>query len=167
MADTAFLAMSDEDLTLFLKLSISKVFPAISEFEDLPNGSGYPIVLVAKKELYLKLAVTKANLVDLTADNNQVETVTDCFSHYMALAETAQEEYEDFIANGGLTDETGVQGINTYNVLLSRNHYTNRNYENGRVPSVKVKMGTVTNTSADFSWSSVNHDHFGKYLVYQ
>lgn len=166
--DSGYLNMTDEEITTFIKLGISKVYPSVEDFDDLPPGSAYPIVLVAKKELYLKLAVLKANLIDLTADNNNQLKQSQRFSHYMALAENAQQEYEDWMEDGGNTIDpnTGIQGITTYNTIVSKRHYSRRNYELGPVPIVRLKVQEVTNDSVSFSWASYNNDHFGKYLVY-
>ena len=166
--DPAFLTMTDEDLTMFLKLGMSKVYPSVEDLADLPPGSDYPVILVSKKELYLKLAVVSAPLYDLTADNNNQIKRSQRFSHYMALAENAQLEYEDWVENGGGTVDpnTGIQGVTTYEVLRSKNHYSLRNYEHGLSPVVRVKIGEITTESVSFSWSSFNNDHFGKYLVY-
>ena len=166
--DPAFLTMTDEDLTMFLKLGMSKVYPSVEDLADLPPGSDYPVILVSKKELYLKLAVVSAPLYDLTADNNNHIKRSQRFSHYMALAENAQLEYEDWVENGGGTVDpnTGIQGVTTYEVLRSKNHYSLRNYEHGLSPVVRVKIGEITTESVSFSWSSFNNDHFGKYLVY-
>ena len=167
--DPAFLTMTDEDLTMFLKLGMSKVYPSVEDLADLPPGSDYPLILVLKKELYLKLAVVSAPLYDLTADNNNQIKRSQRFSHYMALAESAQAEYEDWVENGGgatVDPNTGIQGVTTYEVLRSKNHYSLRNYEHGLSPVVRVKIGEITTESVSFSWSSFNNDHFGKYLVY-
>ena len=167
--DPAFLTMTDEDLTMFLKLGMSQVYPSVEDLADLPPGSDYPVILVSKKELYLKLAVVSAPLYDLTADNNNQIKRSQRFSHYMALAESAQAEYEDWVENGGgatVDPNTGIQGVTTYEVLRSKNHYSLRNYEHGLNPVVRVKIGEITTESVSFSWSSFNNDHFGKYLVY-
>jgi hypothetical protein len=167
--DPAFLTMTDEDLTMFLKLGMSKVYPSMEDLTDLPPGSDYPVVLVAKKELYLKLAVVSAPLFDLTADNNNQLKRNQRFQHYMALAENAQQEYEDWVENGGgatVDPNTGIQGITTYDVIRSKNHYSLRNYEHGPVPIVRIKIGEITNESVSFSWQSFNNSHFGKYKVY-
>ena len=167
--DPAFLTMTDEDLTMFLKLGMSKVYPSVEDLADLPPGSDYPVILVSKKELYLKLAVVSAPLYDLTADNNNQIKRSQRFSHYMARAENAQLEYEDWVENGGgatVDPNTGIQGVTTYEVLRSKNHYSLRNYEHGLSPVVRVKIGEITTESVSFSWSSFNNDHFGKYLVY-
>lgn len=168
LEDSGFLNMTDDDLAMFLKLGTSKVFPNVEDLNDLPQGSSYPVILSAKKELYLKLAVTKANLIDLTADNNNQLKQSQRFSHYMKLAENAETEFQNWIANGGsiADSETGVQGINTYTVLLSKNHYSRLNYEKGRTPSVKIKVHDILIDSVLFSWTSTNHDHFGRYVVY-
>lgn len=167
--DPAFLTMTDEELTMFLKLGMSKVYPSMEDLTDLPPGSDYPVILVSKKELYLKLAVTSAPLYDLTADNNNQLKRNQRFQHYMALAENAQEEYEDWVENGGgatVDPNTGIQGVTTYDTIRSKNHYSLRNYEHGPVPIVRIKVGEITTDSVAFSWSSFNNDHFGKYLVY-
>jgi hypothetical protein len=166
--DPAFLTMTDEDLIMFLKLGMSKVFPSAEDLTDLPPGSDYPVILLSKKELYMKLAVTSAPLYDLTADNNNQLKRDQRFKHYIALAQEVQGEYEDWVDNGGgMTDpNTGIQGVTTYDTIRSKNHYTRRNYEYGPKPIVRIKIGEITNESLSFSWSSFNNDHFGKFLVY-
>lgn len=166
--DPAFLTMTDEDLIMFLKLGMSKVFPSMEDLIDLPPGSDYPIILLSKKELYMKLAVTSAPLYDITADNNNQLKRDQRFKHYITLAQEAQAEYEDWVDNGGgMTDpNTGIQGVTTYDTIRSKNHYTRRNYEHGLKPVVRIKVGELTNESVSFSWSSFNNDHFGKFLVY-
>lgn len=169
VSDPALLTMTDDELTMFLKLGMSKVYPSMEDLVDLPPGSDYPVILVSKKELYLKLAVTSAPLYDLTADNNNQLKRNQRFQHYMALAENAQEEYEDWVENGGgatVDPNTGIQGVTTYDVIRSKDHYSLRNYEHGPVPIVRIKIGEITTESVSFSWSSFNNDHFGKYLVY-
>lgn len=58
--DPLFLVMSDEDLLLYIKLSVSRAYPNVTDLADLPDGSEYPVVLLSKIELYTKLAVMKA-----------------------------------------------------------------------------------------------------------
>ena len=160
--DSAYLDMTDEDIILFLKLGATRAYPEIDSLEDLPEGSDYPVVLLAKIELYLKLAVLKANKVDMTADNNNQLKQSQRFSHYMDLVEEARKEYNDWVDDGG----SSVGGVTTYDLLLSKNHYSLRNYEQGKVPKVKLKIGTITSNSVEFSWSVSNVDHFGMYRIY-
>ena len=74
--DPAFLTMTDDDIELFIKLGVSRAYPNITDLGDLPDGSEYPIILLAKIELYTKLAVIKADKVDMGADNNNYLKLT-------------------------------------------------------------------------------------------
>lgn len=167
VTDPVFLQMTDNDLTMFLNLALARVCPTAESLEDLPSGFSYPLMLLAKKELYLKLAVDSAPLYDVTVENNNNLRREQRFQHYMYLVEEAQSEFEDWEKNADIIDpESGIVGVNTYNVLRSKNHYSNRNYELGLRPKVKIKIDTITSDSVSFNWNSFNNDHFGKYKVY-
>src|SRR5574344_351506 len=116
VTDSAFLSMTDDDLKLYIKLGVTRAFPDVSDLDDLPEGSEYPVVLLAKTELYLKLAVLKAD------KNNQLKQ-SQRFAHYMKLVEEARTEYKNWVKE----DSTGK--VQSFNVLLSNRHYTHRNYE--------------------------------------
>lgn len=158
--DTAYLEMTDEDIELFIKLGVSRAYPKVTDLTQLPNGSEYPIVLLAKIELYLKLAVLKANFVDMGADNNNYLKQSQRFSHYMSLVEEARAEYESWLDNEGQGE------VSSYDVLLSNRHYTHRNYEKQVTPSVIVTVDSVTTDTVKFLWRVSNTSHFGRYKVY-
>ena len=120
--DPAYLAMSDEDLMLFIKLAVSRAYPSVTTLSDLPEGSEYPIVLLAKIELYTKLAVLKADKVDMGADNNNYLKQDQRFQHYMKLVQSAKDQYESWLENEGQGE------VSSYDVLLDNRHYSNRNY---------------------------------------
>lgn len=169
LTDPYLIQMSDEDLTLFLKLGVSRIYPSAEGFSDLPAWTSYPIILCSKKELYLKLAVVTAPLYDLTADNNNQLKRDQRFQHYMKLADNAQSEFEDWEDNGGadaIDPETGLQGVFTVDVLRDKNHYTLRNYEHQIKPIVNISINNLTSDSVDFSWSSRANEHFGVFYVY-
>lgn len=161
VVDPAYLDMTDEDLELYIKLAISKDFSQAEDIEDLPEGSHYPVILLAKIELYHRLAVIKADKVDLTADNNNQLKQSQRFSHYMKLAEDTKNEYEIWLANN-----TTVNQVTTYNLLLDKGHYSDRNRRLGPQPKVKVRVDEVTADSIALSWGVSNSDFFGKYEVY-
>ena len=81
--DPAYLAMTDDDIELFIKLGVSRAYPDVTDLADLPDGSEYPITLLAKIELYTKLAVLKADKVDMGADNNNYLKQDQRFKHYI------------------------------------------------------------------------------------
>lgn len=160
VTDPSYLSMTDDDIELFIKLGVSRAYPNITDLEDLPDGAEYPVVLLAKIELYTKLAVLQAYDVDLGADNNNYIKQDQRFTHYMKLVSETREQYDDYLDNEGQGE------VNSYNVLLSNRHYTHRNYENQVTPKVKVKIDQVTTDSVDFSYSVTNTSHFGRFKVY-
>lgn len=160
VTDSAYLTMTDEDLLLFVKLGCSRAYPEVSSLDDLEDGSEYPIVLLSKIELYTKLAVLKADKVDLTADNNNQLKQSQRFTHYMALVAEAREQYTSWLENEG-------QGkVQSYDLLLSNRHHTRRNYELTPTPKVKLDFGTISNDSVEIGWSVSNTSRFGRYKVY-
>ena len=158
--DPAFLTMTDDDIELFIKLGVSRAYPNITDLGDLPDGSEYPIILLAKIELYTKLAVIKADKVDMGADNNNYLKQSQRFDHYMKLVSMAKEQYESWLENEGQGE------VSSYDVLLSDRHYTQRNYEKQATPKVSIKIDQVTSDSVDFRWKVTNTSHFGRFKVY-
>ena len=158
--DPAYLSMTDDDIELFIKLGVSRAYPEVSNLDELPSGSEYPIILLAKIELYLKLAVIKADKVDMGADNNNYLKQSQRFRHYMALVEEVRFEYESWLDNEG-------QGVlSSYDVLLSNRHYTQRNFEKQATPKVSLHIDSVTSDNVSFSWKVTNTSHFGRFKVY-
>lgn len=161
--DPHYLTMTDEDLNLFIKLGVSRAYPEVTDLEDLPDGSEYAIMLLAKIELYMKLAVLRTDDVDLGADNNNYIKQDQKFSHYMKLVEAAQQQYDSWLENEG---ESGGQGVTSFDVLLSNRHYTNRNVEKQITPKVQLKLGDITADSVEIKYSVSNTSHFGRFKVY-
>lgn len=161
--DPAYLQMTDEDLELFIKLGVSRAYPDVENLEELPSGSDYPIILLAKIELYLKLAVLRADKIDLGADNNNYLKQSQRFKHYMMLVEEVREEYNSWLDNEG---GVGGSGVTSYDVLLSNRHYTQRNFEKQATPKVFLYIDSVSSDSVQFSWRVTNTSHFGRFKVY-
>lgn len=161
--DPAYLTMTDDDIELFIKLGVSRAYPDVSDLTDLPSGADYPIILLSKIELYTKLAVMKADKVDMGADNNNYLKQGQRFDHYMKLIAEARQQYNDWLENEGVN---GGQGVTSYDVLLSKRHYTHRNFEKQVTPKVSLKIDQVTSDSVDFHWGVTNTSHFGRFKVY-
>lgn len=158
--DPAYLTMTDDDIELFIKLGVSRAYPNVTDLSELPSGSEYPIVLLAKIELYSKLAVLKADKVDMGADNNNYLKQDQRFKHYMSLIDEARKEYESWLENEGQGE------VSSYDVLLGNRHYTKRNFEKQVTPKVLINIDEVTNSSVKFRWSITNSSHFGRFKVY-
>lgn len=163
--DPNYLSMTDDDLILFLKYGITRAFPQCPDFSYLPAGAEFGIVLLAKIELYMKLAVTVAPKVDMGADNNNYLKQSQKFDHYLKLAQAAQKQYDDWLDNEG-ADILGVGVVNTFDVLLSRRHYSQRNYEKQPAPMVVIHIDEVTDTSVSFHWDVSQSSHFSCFKVF-
>lgn len=162
VVDKAYLDMTDEDLILYIKLGCSRAFQDITDLVDLEAGSEYPILTLAKIELYMKLATIKANDIDLTADNNNQLKQSQRFAHYMKLVAELKDLYNTWLENESISNNE----VNSYNVLLHNRHYTKRNYELAPTPKVKISLDNITNDCVEFSWTLTNTSHFGRYKVY-
>lgn len=158
--DPAFLVMSDEELILFIKLGVSRAYPKVEDLSELPSGAEYPVILLSKIELYTKLAVMKADKVDMGVDNNNYLKQDQRFQHYMKLVQTAKEQYDTWLDNEGQGE------VNSFNVLLDRNHHTSRNYELQMKPKVKVHIDNVASDCIEFHWNVSNVSHFALFKVY-
>lgn len=162
VTDTDYLAMSDEDISLYLSIVLTRDFPQVSSLDLIPQEDIYPVVLLAKKELYYTLASKEAPLIDLTADNNNQIKRSQRFSHYMTLIEAVDKEYNQYIEDGG----AGTRNtLTSYDVLISDRYATRRNYEKGLVPTLSLHISDVTDTTIELSWS-VRLSRFKKYEVY-
>lgn len=163
VVDPAYLQMTDDDIELFIKLGVSRAYPEVSDLSELSGGSEYPIILLAKIELYLKLAVLRADKVDMGADNNNYLKNSQRFGHYMKLAEEVRAEYDSWLDNEG---GAGGTGVTSFDVLLSNRHYTQRNFEKQAVPKVFLYIDSVASDTVSFSWRVTNTSHFGRFKVY-
>ncbi len=162
VTDTAYLSMTDEDIELYLNVVLTRDFPQVPSLDLIPTEDIYPVVLLAKKELYYTLASMDAPLIDLTADNNNQIKRSQRFEHYMKLIAAVDDEYNQYNEDGG----AGTRNtLTSYDVLISDRYATRRNYEKGRVPVLSLRVVGVTDTTVELSWS-VQLSRFDKYEVY-
>ena len=162
VTDTAYLSMTDEDIELYLNVVLTRDFPKVPSLDLIPQEDIYPVVLLAKKELYFTLASMDAPLYDLVADNNNQIRRAQRFEHYMKLIQAVDEEYNQYNEDGG----AGTRNtLTSYDVLLSDRYATKRNYEKGFIPTLSLRVTNVSDTTVELLWS-VQLSHFEKYEVY-
>lgn len=161
--DEQYLCMTDEDLLTYLNIVKTRNYSDVPSLEYMPEDSIYGLVLLAKKELYYTLAVKEAPLVDLGADNNNYLKESQRFDHYMKLIAQIDDEYDDWLENGG---EDSLGTVKSYNVTISDRYGTRYNFENAAVPTVKLYVGNITENSVEFKWTVSNISRFFSYKVY-
>ena len=131
VTDTAYLSMTDEDIELYLNVVVTRDFPQVLSLDLLPQEDIYPVVLLAKKELYFTLASKDAPLIDLTADNNNQIKRGQRFEHYMKLIAAIDDEYNQYIEDGG----AGARNtLTSYDVLIPDRYATIRKERTGTEP---------------------------------
>ena len=160
--DQEYLSMTDEDILLYLNVVLTRDFSEVVSLDIMPSENVYPLMLLAKKELYYALATKGAPLYDIGADNNNYLKRSQRFDHYMKLIVQTDKEYSDYLDKGGAGGNTLV----SHDVLLSDRYATKRNYEKGAIPSLILYTGEVTSTSIEVLWTVKNLSRFFSYKVY-
>lgn len=159
--DPEYISLTDEDLTLIMRVALTKDFPQILSLDNLPNECLYPLMLQTKKELYSTLAMKEAPLFDIGADNNNYLKRSQRFDHYNTLISQVTKEYNDYLENGG----AGGNTLTSYDVLLPDRYNTLRNFEKGVTPALFINVDDVTLNEVEISWK-VKLSRFKNYKVY-
>lgn len=153
--DPEFLEMSDEDLKDILQFSLYKL--GTYSIDDVPEKLIYPLILVAKKELYSILAVKNSPMVTIGVGETAIK-YENRFEHYLKLIKQVEEEYNIYT--------TQNQFAESGEVILNNRYYSKRNYDLSTPPSVKLKLDNVDKNFAEISWEVENIDKFHSYKIY-
>ena len=160
VSDTGYLAMSDAQLEEFIKVAATNSFSKYP-LDKIPEDAIYPIILLAQRGLYFKLATIAAPLYNLQADGASLSR-TQIFEHYMALIKQIDSEYQDYESNGG---STGT--LTSYNVQLANRRYTRYNQLTALPPAIVFYIDSVADTSVEVSWDCEHCENdFLNYRVY-
>lgn len=155
--DPAFLSLTDEELELVLNVALSKESP-FDSIENIMPESIYPVILLAKKELYYQLATKSAPLYKMSLGEDGGLSKEQRFEHYLALIQEVEAEYKHY-------KETGTV-VNVGEILLSSRYYTRRNYNLATPPTCNLIVDLVTDTYVELSWSVRNINRFYSYVLY-
>ena len=162
--DSVYLKLSDGDIELFLTMAYSRDFynSTFTSLDDISAEQVYPIILLAKKDLFYSLATAEAPLYDMKADQNNELKRSQRFDHYMKLITQTDKEYSNLMAYGNsIADNT----LTSFDVLLPSKFNTPRNYVLGNVPVVSVTVNSVTNSTIEIRWDA-GFSMFSNYKVY-
>jgi hypothetical protein len=158
--DPTYLTLTDDDVKLYLEVVRTRDFAKYPTLDLLPTECVYPLILLAKKELYFALATSSAPLIDLVADNNNQLKRGQRFEHYYKLIALVDTEYNQYIKDGGAgTHNT----LTSYDVLLSNKYYSKRNYELGVVPALFLSVEGLSANTVEIQWEPT----VGRFLNYR
>lgn len=163
---------SDDDLWAILS-TVTPTHIATATIETLPDSEFNFVLMLAKKEIYYRLATTTAPFYPLSAEGASLQKNVR-FDHYIALVEQVMKDYETMmdIANGGGSsgddgEDLGTGGeVRSYEQMLQGYHYTCRNYNLADRPTVELTLGTPTETSVTLDWTKFDRGLFSSYSIY-
>lgn len=155
--DPTFLSMTDADLENVITVALYKESPH-DRIDHIPDEVVYPVILVAKKELYYRLASDTAPLYPISLGDDGGVKKNIRFDHYMTLIAEVNKEYNTFKTTG--------TPISVGEVLLPSRYYSKRNYDLATPPSCVLTADLVRSDSVDLSWSVRNINKFYSYLLY-
>jgi hypothetical protein len=165
IADPAYLELTDEQLTLYLKLALAQPYFAqqgIEDLSDITAYSVYALILFAKRELYSALAVRSAKDVSMSAGDVSMSK-GERFSHYADLIRLCDEEIDDLTSgeDAALGGTGGTAFTYTYSTP-NRPNTTKEDY-----PAIgKLKAVLVTDDSVYVRWGYYGTFRFAHTDVY-
>lgn len=130
--------------------------------DNFPPEEENFVILLAKKEIYYRLATATAPLYPLTAEGAELRKDVR-FDHYMSLIRRVEAEYAQTYERFQSNTE-----IKVGDVFLAGKHLSLRNYEHAVVPTVTLKAITIRSDSVDVSWDKfeVERGQFLDYVLY-
>lgn len=152
---------TDLELEDVLTMVLPAHNPSYTEL-TFPKNEEYFLILLAKKEIYYRLATATAPLYPLTAEGAELRKDVR-FEHYMSLIRRVEVEYTQSLSHFESNKEVEVK-----DVFLDRKHLSLYNYENAINPTVEFTADTIRSASVDISWSKfdVVRGKFAEYKVY-
>ena len=114
---------------------------------ELPPEEERLVLLLAKKELYFRLAVTQAPYYDAEVEFGKVLKGRR-FDHYIKLVEFVIKEIEELRQSGQLAN------VKVANIVLRSRDGSIRNYELASPQTnISVSVSNITSTSFDIDWT--------------
>lgn len=138
---------------------------------DLPSNQFYFVILLAKKEIFYRLASTTAPFYPLSAEGAKLEKNVR-FDHYLALIKVIMEEYEAMKELSSEGDAGGSGGtIQTYQASLlgQGKTYYGRYVTLTEEPFVELELSGITQTSVNVDWTKYDvtiDTNFLRYSVF-
>lgn len=172
VADTVWLSMTDEDLEMVLLVSKQRDFPQ-QQLDNLDEPVIFPLMLIAKKELYYRLAVKSSPEYDIKGSDGGL-LKNQRYVHFMGLIKQTEEDYFNYMENGyfgekGIGDlNNGVakSKIQVGNLMLTSRYYSRRSYGLYLAPAVSVSVSDIGADYVKLRWSASGIVTFYKYDVY-
>ena len=160
---------TDDDLWDILNVVVPFFNKEYADVEQVPREIMYVIMLLARKELYHRLAAATAPLYPLEAEGAKLERNVR-FDHYLDLIKQLENEYQNIFDNltgtGGLTLEDLLRGAQSYDVTTSNRHSSRRNYTLQAPIEASVNVDNVGADFVEVSWGKYLNGKLSYYALY-
>lgn len=153
--------LSDDDLWMILCMATTNHNPLYT-IDSLPQNELHFAILLARREVYYRLASTSAPFYPLEAEGASLRKDYR-FDHYYKLIQLVTSQYESAWAD---FDSKVNSVINTYEVLLASKHLSARNYRLATAPKVEVEVAKIEQDWVGIKWTKPTSGVFRKYEVY-
>jgi hypothetical protein len=133
---------------------------------DYPSEIQPVVILLAKKEVYWRLATATAPLYPLQAEGAGLQQNVR-FDHYVTLIQKVEEELQTNYK--GLLESLSYPDIanNIGDVVIPDRYYTQRNYSLASAPKADLKIDTIYSDKVEVSWDKFDvTDEDGKFANY-
>lgn len=151
--DEIFTTITDEQLEEVIEFVAGKDITTVTAEDSLY------VYMKARREIYWKLATSKAPLYLINVDGTKVEK-NQRFEHYMQLVTHIDVDIKHYEESG---QATSVEVGDTY---LTSRHHTERNYANTPIPEVDISLDNIYETKVEFRWSAKKVTKFYNYIIY-
>lgn len=149
---------TDEQLKGILEYALVFIDPTAS-LSDIHPKQIYPLILYAKKEIFLRLATKSAPLYKIVNPDIRLDK-GDRFDHYIQLVRLVDNDIYNFNSCGGSFE------IEAKEVLLSDRYFSRRNYDLSKAPYIKVSLDKAYIDKIEISWKTENIKRFEKVMIY-
>lgn len=158
--DPEFIKLDEGHLEMVLNVAMSSV-NSTKSLRHMSQEDIYPVILLARKEIYYTLATKSAPLYDLSvagdAGSSRISR-DQRFRHYYDLIEQVNREFNTYMSTGRL--------VQSGEAILDSNYYTNRNYNLAESPTIFMIVDNVYPKEVELTWEVPYVNRFGTYKVY-
>lgn len=142
----------DPELENIIEFAIQSIDPQYS-IDDYPAKLRPVIILLARKEIYWRLATATAPLYPLEAEGAGLQQNVR-FDHYLELIRQVDKEIEE--KYGSMLESMSYPDINEGGIgqiVLSDRYYTRRNYSLAEAPEAELIIDEIYADKVELSWN--------------
>lgn len=168
--DPAYIALTDKELTSILEVALAK-YDSSAILSDViyDNELLYPVILLARREVYVYLSTKSAPNNDISVGNSSGSTSlkkSQRFEHYYKLIQLVDKEYNDFLTTGSVLSGS-ASNYQAGNILIDSRYFTPRNYNLSKRPKIRLRVDKTTSDEVYLNWNKTTVNKFAKYELYQ